>query len=739
MKKAQLTIISIALISLLLISIVVTILTHYYEVHNIGSLEVKVVTAAESIESIRSDLKRILALLLANASRMYAYSPNEHNLTKFRAYSLVNLEKWVRAIAVKYDAIVKLNYPSYVYTFQGVNYLIPENYIFKLYWYRRRAVSIGYIEANVSIPSKGIYNVSMKAFVSLAVHIVDVVNVQRDNVTWIVFRILSDGIPVSDITGIDVTILYPSPDKYGYWVECEIVKREYLGLGYWNITVKPYVPTVWGVIPLRVYVEDFRGIIVSPLTYSAIILQIDKRTPDKVYYYDPSRGKYVAIDRKNTPDEIYTVELDWKWTLHFLLNEIPLTTEPPPPIPPIPVKQMRLYLSKDLVNWILRPVQFELWKKIKWHGHEINVPIAPADPAYWFNQNVWMVFQVSFPTKDDKFRYVKVTWESDCDADLIEWPTSLIYVRDLPNVKDVECQTFRIEFIDIEHRVMRDYGYDYHGVAALGIREPGGLHSLAYGPTNIHSFGIWDSSLGAWRPYGNWTIFAKYSGVYSGKILPVRIFAVLNSTKVGNVYTGATSSKYYDTIAIVYIINGTKYFATLVHIYWKRTRNDEGFWMFASMGGGKPVRYMYLKNKEGGKFNVSKVYTYGYSTECGSYDHPECMYPNFFATHWGNEIGRAVFLSHSAVDALYTVGSDPRFAITYWAPGGKLQKSLEYEFTPTWKWTTVYEGTYYSYWFVFYRYSATDDYDQWKKAYKYSPMFLENYAPGIQVISVESD
>ncbi|RLF14957.1 MAG: hypothetical protein DRN06_06375, partial [Thermoprotei archaeon] len=107
--------------------------------------------------------------------------------------------------------------------------------------------------------------------------------------------------------------------------------------------------------------------------------------------------------------------------------------------------------------------------------------------------------------------------------------------------------------------------------------------------------------------------------------------------------------------------------------------------------------------------------------------------------HWGSGIGRAVFLSRSAVEALYSVGGDPRFAVTKRAPDGRPQHSLEYEFKSLNNRVRVYSGTHYSYWFVVYMYGASDSWGEWRKAYIYAPMFLEDYAPSITLVEVEAD
>ena len=727
--RGQLSLLALTLIALLLISLVTVVLHHFHEVHNIGSVEVRVMAMAEAVESIKSDLKRILATIISNASRAYAYT-EFHNLTVFRVRALRLLERWARVVAVEYGAVVQLNASEHSFTLRGEEYLVPEGFIFKLYWYGPSAFTGGYLEANISIPHLGVYNATARAEVYLYASILNVTSGEGRTRIWL--SMLSDSGPISNMTPVYIKVLYPDFTQYGYWREADIVDTEYLGGGAWLVEVKPQVDPVWGVIPLRVYVEDWRGLVASALTYTSIALEVVKNTPDQVVYYDDG---YRTIERTSTPDEVYTVELDWRFSLHFLLNEVPLENEAPPPIPPIPVKQLRIYMSRDGSTWGLAPFQAELWEQREWHGQQVWWPRAPADPTYWFNQSCRLVFQVSYPRAEDRVVYVNITWERDCDADIIRWNTSLWYDYRPPEYKDVVSETFRIELIDTEHPVMRDYGFDYHGVAALGFRDPNGT---AYGPTNIHSFGTWGSSLGAWRPYGTWRVFHHYSGNYSWAALPVRIFVILNSTKVGNVYTGAVRDDYYDTLAIVYVINGSRYAACLVHVYWESTKTDEGFWMFASMGGGRPAYYMYLKKQETTGwwrsrtyYNVSKEYSYA-----SLWSHAEYEYPNFFCTHWGNGIGRAVFLSRSAVDALYDVGGDPRFAVTKWAPGWIPQHSLEYEFYPVDRAITVRKGTTYSYWFVIYMYSAENRWGEWRKAYIYAPMFLEDYAPSIRVAEV---
>jgi len=736
-RKGQLSIITITTLALLTVSMVAVIVLYQREVYRSEGAEAKSIAISEVLDSIRSDLKRLLALVMSNASRTYALHPYYHNLTVFREDALPNVYLWTSLLSTKYDALAHIEFPEHNKTLFGRNYTIQENHMFKLYWYKPVAVSIGYVKATVSIPKAGIYNKTIDAYTGLSMNIEHVGNVGSE--TKIRVRILVDeGYPLSDFRAINMTVLYP--DFSYYWRKAKIKDYKYLGMGRWEITITPQVQPMGvtssdpdGVIPLRVYIVDWRGIVASGLTYSGVRLVVRKNTPDVLYYY---QSGYQTLDRSigGTPDEIYTVELDWNFSLHFLLNEAPLSitspNEKPPPIPPIPVKQFRVYISSDGVSWDLCPFQSEYWKKIIWHGHEVWIPVSPANPAYWFNESCRLVFKVPFHHTSERHKYVEITWEADCDADLISWPTSLYFDYNPPNYKDVVSETFRVELIDTEHTAMRGYGFDYHGVAALGFRDPEGT---AYGPTNIHAFGTYGNKLGRYRPYGKWEVFSKYVGPYSWASLPVRILIVLMTEEVGNVYaSGDVRNDYYATLAIAYVINGSKYMACLQHIYWKENREGEGAWMFASMGGGRPEKYMYLRAEENGKYNVSKIYNYA-----DLWSHEEYEEPSFLCTHWGSSIGRAIFLSWSAVNTLYSIG-DPKFAVTKWASGWIPQHSLEYQFNTTDGTTEFTKGTYYSYWFVVYRYSASSGNNEWLKAYKYAPMFLEDYAPTISLKEVDT-
>ena len=763
-KKAQMTMITLVTISLLVLSILSVVLMVFREIHSTALADEKSQTLVNVMEAIRADLKRLLAMIMANASQMYAFHPYIHNLTLFRLRTNALMNNWTDLVSRKYGALVQIGQPGGSFSFEGKIFQIPPgNSTFKLYWYRPVSATIGRLNATISISHLGIRGAVVDAYVGLFMAILNITS--REGEIDIYLKIMVDeGVPVADIRGVNLTILYP--DLNYYWRKAEIVNYRHVRRGIWCITilnsttapiyrmgVAPQDPD--GVIPLRIYAIDWRGIVVSSLTYSGILLRIEKNTPDKLYYYNSTTGSYVELDRGETPDEIYTIEIDWNFTLHFLLNEIPLDyssiNEKPPPLPPIPVKQLRVYTSSDLSNWRLTPFQSEYWRKVNWYGHRIWVPESPANPVYWFNRSCRLVFQVGFRNTAEKVKYVKITWEMDCDADIIVWPTSLRYVYNPPEYKDVVSETFVVELIDTEHTTMRDFDWDYRGAAALGFRDPDGTF---FGPTDLHAVDQHGRRPGKYRPYGKWKVFSNYIGPYWQVKLPVRMLIMLNTSKVISIYDERDKREdYYATLAIVYLINNSRHMVGLMHIHWQDTKTFRGAWMFISMGGGVPEKYMYMRLKA--HKNETKVGEYEDIPEIG-YAIKSYKYPNFFSTHWDNGIGRAAFLSESAVHALYTIGGSsdwdderPRFAVTRYVPYIPERKekfhSLEYEFVHWDPWDppnptiTFPAGTYYSYWFVIYMYQADEDDSAWLRAYKYAPMFLESYAPSISVVEIGED
>jgi hypothetical protein len=374
--------------------------------------------------------------------------------------------------------------------------------------------------------------------------------------------------------------------------------------------------------------------------------------------------------------------------------------------------------------------------------------------------NTRLVFQVKFPLKSITKQIVALWWYDDLDTEPAAYPTQIqyIYKREGGQVtwKDVKHPLYDVEFVDQEHQQSREYG-NYYGVAAFVLRDPS--TDFAFGPYNLHAFGIYcsgtDCYLGRFRPYGTWQVYYEYMR-YSWIKAPIRIFAVLNTERVGSVYRDygdtALSDQYYATLAIVQIVNGTRYIPVITHIYWKNTHSDYGYWLCTEMGRGYADYFAYTAAGYQYSKNTTFVYTYSdveSARPCPARDNIRGVLikpdPGLLMAHWSlGGMGRAVVLNQAAVKLLQRIGgSDASFSSTAFAPGDKPQGSIEADFWPyrpppctTSK--TVQRGTLLRYWAVLFDFRSSgpgfDNYgekDMWKNAYIYAPMFLEDYAPRV--------
>ncbi|MEM3783145.1 MAG: hypothetical protein QXX32_06360, partial [Thermofilum sp.] len=196
-------------------------------------------------------------------------------------------------------------------------------------------------------------------------------------------------------------------------------------------------------------------------------------------------------------------------------------------------------------------------------------------------------------------------------------------------------------------------------------------------------------------------------------------------------------------IAIVQVVNGTRYIPVITYIYWKNTRSDEGYWLATEMGKGVADQFLYLtaglqtiENKKLANWTYNSPFPWKETPRVECYPDPGIM-----LAHWSttNNIGRALVLNRDGVKKLGEIGgSDARFCTTKFAPGNVKQGSIEYAFWPSTTSKTVQQGRKLSYWAVLFDFRSSgpgfDNYggeEMWKNAYIYAPMFLEDYAPRI--------
>ncbi|MCD6508871.1 MAG: hypothetical protein J7L11_00550 [Thermoprotei archaeon] len=723
-------------------------------------LKTRSIVAREVVGAITADFKRALIHVLSLATRAYynytkyeamlsKYKEegltlyNKHNFTVARHIGIKYLELWRTFIVKAYAGYgVQVDFRLIEMNLTGIlgrPRFIKEGDLMKAFWYYPSSCSVARAQLLLNLSDAGLYGWVSEVTAGLFLEIYPDYEVSYEgNWTEVKMRVLQDEgypYPYLAIKG-SIQVYFP---REAYWARAEILNIAYLGNGEYSIKLRPYVKPLHDplsgedYVPLLIVVEDDRGILVEGCSYNSITFKVRRMTPD-----------VLTIDERRIyrPDEIahevYTLEFTWDLKVRWLGMELRKENLELPPMPFMPIKQLRVNstIGGAEERPIERPVQYEEWKEVVWHGRHIWVPCNLSDPQMDFGPNTRLVFQVSFPRLSVKEQLVVIWWEDDLDAEPKIYPTLISYRYDATH-KDVWHPLYDVEFVDVEHPQSRGY-IDYHGVAAIVMRDP--VSDYAFGPYNLHAFGIYlDRYLGRYRPYGKWNVYSNYLR-YTWIQAPIRIFAVLNTSFVGNVYdeNDKPRDNYYDTLAIVQVINGTRYLPILTYIYWKDDNSSKGYWLSTAMGRGLSEWFAYvnLENSTGDTpFSIGEV--------AQVREEPE---PNFMITYWrcsGSQTGKALILSRSGVQLLYEIaGRDtlPQFIVTKHAPSGELQGSIEYAFwLSTRKCYSVSKGTFLAYWVVMFDYkplggsegwlSISNARQGWKNACIYAPMFLEDYAP----------
>jgi len=757
-------------------------------------LKTRSLVVREVVGAITADFQRALAVTLAVATRgYYNYSRfkdlcgkfggfgytaiEKHNFTVARFMALTYLQYWRETIVRAYA-----NYGVQV-DFEIERLNISEligrrRYVYNLsagYWYYPSSASVAYARLKLNLTSAGFYGWESPVFAGIYLTVQpNPVSVTDDNVTIRINVKIDAGDPYPYLlTKGWIEVYYPE-EHNGYWTGAwnkgEIEDVTYEGYGNYTVTVSPAVRVLTDplsgqqYVPLLVVVSDHRGILVEALTYDKIVFKIRKNTPDTLeYYLEYSIGPY-SLDRpQNTPFEIYTIDFSSDLKLFWLDMELPKDPSLAiPPLPFMPIKQLRVNISYDgTINTLReRPLQVENWTRVRWYDRDLWIPYGMPDPTIDIRPYIQLgdkyfatrfVFQVPFPQLDIREQWVVFWWNDSLDATPRVWRTNINYTYDPSHgIKDIIVNSspgIRIELIDTEHTAMRDY-VNYNGVAAIGLRS---LSDEAFGPWNIHSFGdVWCGGyhwLGRFRPYGKWTVLANYTGRYSWIQAPIRIFAVLNTSLVASVYScdpyyGNPTSGYYSTLSILQVINGTNYVPLIVHIHWQHSRSGYSYWLYSMMGAGYPEKFAYMTGWDYGGIREDTVRIRSYNNPSpvdrgssrGCY-HAGFNSPGLWAAHWNSTVGRGVVSNENFVNLLEwsnTNGYSPAFYVTRCGGPTGLQNSLEIKFADSNVNIDPYAiNSLLDYWLVLTMFSPHNLNDGWQDLYYYAPMFWQRYAPEI--------
>ena len=797
MRKAQMLVVAALMIAIVIMGIIISA----YEAH-VFFLKTRSIVVREVVASITADFERALAAVLAVATRGYynytrfkdlcarfgslGYTFLErHNFTVARIMAHNYLQYWRTAIVEAYAGYgIQVDYEVEILNI--TEFLGRPRYVYNLtasYWYYPESCSVAHARLKLNLTNLGFYGWESAVTVGLYLSVQpEPVEVNTDE-NWMVIRInvksdAGEPYPLLVTKGW-IEVYYPKSSGgrwTGEWAKAEILDVTYEGFGNYTVKIRPVVEVLEDPItgqkfaPLLIVVSDHRGILVEALTYNMIVFKIRKNTPDTLYYYGEDGNLYSITRPSLTPHEIYTIEFSSDLRFFWLDMELPMDPNLKiPPLPFMPIKQLLVNVSYDgtLDTLEERPVQYENWTLRHWHDRDVWIPYGLPDPTIDIRPFVVtptgevfairFVFQVPFPRLDITEQWVVIWWNDSLDAEPKVWGTSIRYEYDpSKELKDLVHPELRIELIDTEHTTMRGY-LDYGGVAALGLRSPA---DEAFGPWNIHAFGMFCSGswcyLGRFRPYGKWEVYSHYLGKYSWMQAPIRIFAVLDTDYVASVYEedpyfGNPTTGYYSTLAILEVINGTRYVPLIIHIYWQKDRSDYSYWLYSMMGAGIPEKFAYATGwraegytAEGQKrtFEENTVRERSYDEPCPAEwgtctdcYHTGFVAPGKWAAHWSSDMGRGVIGNENLVDLLKKsrdLGYTPAFYVTRCGGPTGIQNSLEVKLADGD--ITVSRDKFnplLNYWLVLTMFDPPSLDKGWVGLYYYAPMFWRAYAPEI--------
>lgn len=560
-----------------------------------------------------------------------------------------------------------------------------EEKLVKLFWYRPNSISA--IGSKISIDSvtQGIVGWESTHVILLNLTITSIWSNEDEgivNVNVVVLR--EGGEPINDLKKDDFELYWfdPTIQLGNFWwrrAEPGDIIVTYNGGGNYTLRLKPNFAEsqnsnkdyfwMWGNRPgyyqfMIVRVKDNRDIIVEAYSYPGIEYVLQENAVEQYYPNNPAKTK-----------ETYVFELIPNGTLYWFNTALPVrTSNPVPPVPMPPVKQLRVQATvnydNDPTDFREVPYQVEVWdSKYLWPS-SINF-------LGWrkrFVNGSKLVFEVNYPPGCLR-QAVRVIWLDDCDA---EAPDPKIEARVTGGLARVDtgvsgAKQGYILWIVVDKAEFSQYFE--HVDWSISLRDKFNVSHVEYILTAYDSYRSDAYYIPIKFPEDNWSILPEPDSETGVSKAPVRIVAFRKSDRV--VITSPhpqQGTELHDEIEykdLIYIPYNTSYFLYSVNASWKKNVVIEySYLVFAGMIGGYPdnahssetierfkwgsLLTSYEYTVVNGTFNDQNSYTphrgYALGNSYGSGDY------SYWAALYNESWGTCIFASQQLLDLLIRYG-----------------------------------------------------------------------------------
>ncbi|MEM0259522.1 MAG: hypothetical protein QW314_06700 [Thermoproteota archaeon] len=621
----------------------------------------------EVVESISTDFNNALTKILALTTQIYNQSA-EIDSPRRNASQLFTF--WYQAAQKTYSSkglnlntsfdVVKLQPSKNLW---GVN--LPALYVYnltKLYWYTPQAISA--IEASLYINSAQLQLYGWKTRALIFLNTTIQLPIKNDN-TAVYFNliVLSEKGPVNDLTNSNVMVWYFDPTVASGvfpWKRASVT-LSYFGNGNYSVTFIPNFynknkqNSFWNYYYnfILVQVVDNRGIITEAYSYCGAEYTINENAIQWQYL---ASGVYKTYGT-------YLFELLPNGTLYWF--DWPINSGLySPPMPIIPVKQIRVYTTVNgpNSNFIEAPYQVELWK------NDYSFPTPKF--AEWRRRTLngsKVVFLVNFPP-NVRQQKVRLTWVYDCDSSP---PSYKINMSASGPFVDISNGVYTLRLVaNISFSNWIDYS-----ISLIG----NGYHA----EYTLFGYDAYQMPNGYWFPDkitgGNWTVLVG----------PIRAIAFRNSTIVMEYPTKKVYTNELMHSMIISVPYNVTYFTWSFRGKWLKsvTLNNPYLTYIGMISGTNGDYGTSLRTKYGSLYSSTyNIVVNGSFSDYNNVNHRErgitvkgktvdYSYGNWLAIYRKN-FGTTIFASNELINALNAYSEDQAWI---WTTADYQRRVMEYD------------------------------------------------------------